>query len=238
MISLQVTGGTLNIGNERSSMANQLDQDIYTVEDNFTWYNGSHTFTFGTHNEFYRFANLFIQDANGTYNFADLEHFNKYYEDFMADKLDPNYAYFKQYRFGMANTDVTGDPRWKAPFSAGQLGLYVQDKWNATPSFQLTYGLRMEIPLFFDTPTANTGFNEYAAQRGWGVRTDHKLSSSPLWSPRVGFRWDINNDRQFILRGGVGVFTGRIPYVWISNNFTNTVFRCLNTVFIIQRDLT
>ena len=80
----------------------------------------------------------------------------------------------------------------------------------------------MEIPLFFDTPTANTGFNEYAAQRGWGVRTDHKLSSSPLWSPRVGFRWDINNDRQFILRGGVGVFTGRIPYVWISNNFTNT----------------
>ena len=222
MISLQVTGGTLNIGNERSSMANQLDQDIYTVEDNFTWYNGSHTFTFGTHNEFYRFANLFIQDANGTYNFADLAHFNKYYEDFMADKLDPNYSYFKQYRFGMANTDVTGDPRWKAPFSAGQLGFYVQDKWNATPSFQLTYGLRMEIPLFFDTPTANTGFNEYAAQRGWGVRTDHKLSSSPLWSPRVGFRWDINNDRQFILRGGVGVFTGRIPYVWISNNFTNT----------------
>ena len=55
-----------------------------------------------------------------------------------------------------------------------------------------------------------------------GVRTDHKLSSTPLWSPRVGFRWDINNDRQFILRGGLGVFTGRIPYVWISNNFANT----------------
>lgn len=77
-------------------------------------------------------------------------------------------------------------------------------------------------PLFFDTPTANEGFNEYAANKGWGVRTDHKLSSRPLWSPRVGFRWDINKDRKYILRGGVGVFTGRIPYVWISNNFTNT----------------
>lgn len=222
MISLQVTGGTVNIGNERSSMANQLDQDIYTIEDNLAWYKGNHTFTFGTHNEFYKFANLFIQDANGTYNFADLEHFNKYYDDFMNNNLDPTYAYFKQYRFGMANTAVTGDPRWKAPFSAGQLGFYAQDKWNATPSFQLTYGLRMEIPLFFDTPTANTGFNEYAAKRNWGVRTDHKLSSRPLWSPRVGFRWDINNDRRYILRGGIGIFTGRIPYVWISNNFTNT----------------
>ncbi|EFL45200.1 hypothetical protein HMPREF9296_1787 [Prevotella disiens FB035-09AN] len=222
MISLQVTGGTVNIGNERSSMANQLDQDIYTIEDNLTWYKGNHTFTFGTHNEFYKFANLFIQDANGTYNFANLEHFNKYYDDFMNNNLDPTYAYFKQYRFGMANTAVTGDPRWKAPFSAGQLGFYAQDKWNATPSFQLTCGLRMEIPLFFDTPTANTGFNEYAAKRNWGVRTDHKLSSRPLWSPRVGFRWDINNDRRYILRGGIGIFTGRIPYVWISNNFTNT----------------
>lgn len=222
MVSLQVTGGTLNIGNERSSMANTLDQDIYTFEDNFTWYKGNHTYTFGTHNEFYKFANLFIQDANGTYNFADLDHFNKYYNDYMAGNLDPTYAYFKQYRFGMANTKVTGDPRWKAPFSAGQLGFYVQDKWNATPSLQFTYGLRMEIPLFFDTPTENAPFNAYAAQRGWGVRTNHKLSSTPLWSPRVGFRWDINHDRRYILRGGAGIFTGRIPYVWISNNFTNT----------------
>ncbi|MCR5076940.1 MAG: carboxypeptidase regulatory-like domain-containing protein [Prevotella sp.] len=222
MISLQVTGGSVNIGNERSSMANSLDQDIYTLEDNLTWYNGNHTFTFGTHNEFYKFANLFIQDANGTYNFADKAHFDKYYDDFMNGTVDPSYNYFRQYRFGMANVEITGDPRWKAPFSAGQLGFYAQDKWNVNSSFQLTYGLRMEIPLFFDTPTANVPFNEYAASRGWGVRTDHKLSSTPLWSPRVGFRWDINKDRQLILRGGLGVFTGRIPYVWISNNFTKT----------------
>ena len=222
MISLQVTGGSVNIGNERSSMANSLDQDIYTVEDNLTWYKGNHTFTFGTHNEFYKFANLFIEDANGSYNFTDKAHFDKYYADFVAGTIDPNYNYFRQYRYGVANVDVTGDPRWKTPFSAGQLGFYAQDKWNITPSFQLTYGLRMEIPLFFKTPTANEPFNTYAAQHNWNVRTNHKLSSTPLWSPRVGFRWDINKDRQFILRGGLGIFTGRIPYVWISNNFAKT----------------
>ena len=222
MISLQVTGGSVNIGNERSSMANSLDQDIYTIEDNLTWYKGNHTYTFGTHNEFYKFANLFIQDANGSYDFTDKAHFDKYYADFIAGTIDPTYNYFRQYRFGVANVDVTGDPRWKAPFSAGQLGFYAQDKWNVTPSFQFTYGLRMEIPLFFKTPTANEPFNQYAAAHNWGVRTNHKLSSTPLWSPRVGFRWDINKDRKYILRGGLGVFTGRIPYVWISNNFVKT----------------
>ncbi len=230
-------GGTVNIGNERSSMANRLDQDIFTLEDNFTWYRGNHTYTFGTHNELYKFANLYIQDAFGTYYFNDLDHFNKYYTDFMAGTIDPTYAYFNQYRYGMANVNITGDPRWEASFMAGQLGFYAQDKWEMTNNFQLTYGLRMDIPIFFDTPAENAPFNAYAQSRAyatradgtmfetkpyWNVKTNHRLSSAPLWSPRVGFRWDINNDRRFILRGGVGIFTGRIPFVWISNNFSNT----------------
>lgn len=217
-----VGGGTINLGNERSSMANSLDQDIWTIEDNLTWYKGNHTFTFGTHNEIYKFSNLFIQDLYGSYSFQTVDEFNRYYTDYMAGAIDPKRAYFNTYRYGHANTDVTGDPRWAATFGAAQLGFYAQDKWNASNNFQLTYGLRMEIPIFFDTPSENAPFNEYAANRGWGVKTNQKLSSTPLWSPRVGFRWDIKNDRKYILRGGAGIFTGRIPFVWISNNFSNT----------------
>ena len=217
-----VGGGSVNIGNERSSMANSLDQDIWTIEDNLTWYHGKHSFAFGTHNEIYKFSNLFIQDLYGTYSFQTIDEFNQYYTDYMANAVDPDHAYLNYYRYGHANTDVTGDPRWKASFGAAQLGFYAQDKWDATRNFQLTYGLRMEIPIFFDTPAANKPFNAYAAEKGWNVVTDQKLSSKPLWSPRVGFRWDINSDRRFILRGGAGIFTGRIPFVWISNNFSNT----------------
>ena len=211
LISVKHVGthdGAVNLGNERSSMANRLDQDIYTIEDNLTWYRGNHTLTFGTHNEFYHFTNLFIQDKYGSYEFDS-----------------PNDLYngkIYRYRYGVANTNVTDDRNWAPSFGAGQLGFYAQDKWDMTDNFQLTDGLRMDIPLLFDKPTANEPFNAYAEKKGWNLRTDQRLSSTPMWSPRVGFRWDINNNRQFILRGGIGLFTGRIPFVWLSNNFTGT----------------
>ena len=224
MITVNSVGsGSVNLGIERSSQANSLDQDIYTIEDNLTWYRGNHTFTFGTHNEIFHFSNLFIQDLFGSYYFSSYSDFENYYNAYMAG--DPTAGqYINQYRYGHANTDVTGDPRWQASFTAMQLGFYAQDKWDATENFQLTYGLRVDVPIFPDTPAENAPFNAYAAEKGWDVKTNHRLSSSPMWSPRVGFRWDINNDRRFILRGGIGIFTGRIPFVWISNNFSNFNF--------------
>ena len=217
-----VGNGTVNMGNEYSAMANTLDQDIYTLEDNFTWYHGNHTFTFGTHNEFYKFSNLFIQNLYGCYYFNTADDFYNYYNGCGADGFGGDGTLIRNYYFQQANVAVTGNPFWEPSFGAGQLGFYVQDKWDATSNFQLTYGLRMDMPLFFDTPTENPTFNEWAEKNGYGYRTNQKLTSSPMWSPRVGFRWDIKKDRSLILRGGMGVFTGRIPFVWLSNNFTNT----------------
>ena len=218
----KVGNGTVNIGNEYSSMANGLNQDIYTFEDNFTWFKGNHTLTFGTHNELYKFSNLFIQNLYGCYYFDTPDDFLKYYNGCGADGLGGNGKFIKNFYFKQANVEVTGNPRWAPEFSAAQLGFYVQDKWDVTDSFQLTYGLRMDMPLFFDTPVENAKFNEWAAGKCYDLKTNRKLASTPMWSPRVGFRWDIEKNRKYILRGGIGVFTGRIPFVWLSNNFTNT----------------
>ena len=117
---------------------------------------------------------------------------------------------------------VTGNTRWAAAFGAGMLGFYVQDNFNATDRLDLTFGLRADIPLFFDVPAENAPFNDFMVSRGWDYKTNSKLNSRPLFSPRLGFRWNIGQTQKYVLRGGTGIFTGRIPYVWLSNNFSNT----------------
>lgn len=215
-----VGDGILNLGNDRSSMANTLDQDIWSFTDNLTYTAGKHTLVMGTHNEFYHFSNLFIQDAFGSYFFDNPD-------DFYAGRI-------KEYRFGEANVAVTGDTRWAAAFRAGMLGFYVQDNFSATDRLDLTFGLRADIPLFFDTPAENATFNDFMASRGWNYKTNSKLNSRPLFSPRLGFRWNVGQAQKYVLRGGAGIFTGRIPYVWLSNNFANTgvqlsVYRIANS---------
>ena len=246
MISVSGVGnGTVNFGTERSSCANGLDQDIWSFTDNLTYYTGNHTWTFGTHEEFYKFRNLFIQDNYGTYYFNTPD-------DFYA-ALNGETGHIRQYRYSQANTEYTGDPRWWAEFSAGQVGVYAQDQWRASNNFTLTYGLRVDVPLFFDTPTENVAFNQFAAkmheygnplrsktQNDWDVRTNHKLRSTPLVSPRVGFRWWLDNEHNYLLRGGAGLFSGRIPFVWLSNNFSNTGIQLItyNASGNAVRDLT
>ena len=219
-----VGGGTLCIGNERSSMANGLDQDIYTITDNFTWALADHTITIGTHNEFYKFGNLFCQDLYGTYMYQNPD-------DFFAGKIN-------RFRYGQGVESVTGTKRWTPSFSAGQLGFYIQDKWEIMHKLDLTFGLRADLPFMGDAPTANGEFYNYANNvQNWNLQTNQKISVKPMWSPRLGFRWNVLDDRSLIVRGGVGIFTGRVPYVWLSNNFSNTgiqqmVYSTFNTADI------
>ena len=204
-----VGGGTLCIGNERSSMANGLDQDIYALTDNLTWTLQDHEVTVGTHNELYKFGNLFCQDLYGTYMYQNPD-------DFFAGKIN-------RFRYGQGVESVTGTKRWNATFGAGQLGFYIQDRWDILQNLYLSFGLRADIPFMLDTPTANKEFYDYANKtQNWGFQTDQRIAKKPMWSPRFGFRWNTFNDNSLIIRGGIGVFTGRVPYVWISNNISNT----------------
>ncbi|MFA4869830.1 MAG: carboxypeptidase regulatory-like domain-containing protein [Pedobacter sp.] len=197
-----VSGQSLQFGTERSSAANELDQDIFEFTDNLKLFAGKHTFTLGTHNEFFKFRNLFINNVNGFWQYNNLD-------DFYAGK--PN-------RVQAAYSILPGENRPAAQFSAAQLGFYFQDEIEVDEYFKLTAGLRVDVPLFFDKPLANplvpTTFP--------GLATDKLPSGQILVSPRVGFNWDLTGDRAIQLRGGIGLFTGRVPFVWMSNQFTNS----------------
>ncbi len=201
-VNVLVAGGyRLTAGSEQYSGANGLNQDILEITDNLTWALGDHMLTIGTHNEFFKFSNLYIRNLYGYWEFASLDNFengiaSRYYHDF-----------------------YTANPsqKWWAQFSVAQLGGYIGDKWSVRPNLSLTYGVRVDVPIINSTPTANpTVLSVY------GVPTNQAATGNVLWSPRLGFNWDVFNDKKTQLRGGIGLFSGRTPYVWISNQFSNS----------------
>lgn len=199
---------TAYIGTEYSSGANVLNQDIYTLEDNLSWYLGDHTLTFGTHNELYSMYNLFIQASNGAYYYDSLDKF-----------LNDN-AY--QFTYNYSDYALTGSYQWAATVKAGQYGLYAQDKWNVNNNLNVTYGVRFDIPTFFNKPTTNDEFNATSYATDNNVKVGQVPSTKIMVSPRLGFRWYTDDSHKTLLRGGTGLFTGRVPFVWLSNSWTNT----------------
>jgi hypothetical protein len=193
-------GTQVNFGTEFSSQANALDQDVIEVTDDYTFLKGKHTFTVGSHNEFYKFWNLFIQARNGDYRFSSIANFNA--------GISGSYTH---------NFSNTADPLEAAEFSVRQFGVYAGDRWRLRDNFTLTYGIRADLPRFPEKPLANP-----VPVANFGLATD--VTPSPTtWSPRVGFNWDLGGGgRGRQVRGGVGIFAGRTPYVWLSNQYGNT----------------
>jgi len=105
-------------------------------------------------------------------------------------------------------------------------GVYAQDEWQFRTNVKVTAGLRLDVPFFGDTGFANSNADplEFRDEQGNPVRysTAKLPDPNPLFSPRVGFNWDVFSDRSTQVRGGTGIFTGRPAYVWISNQIGNT----------------
>ena len=212
-----VSSGTIEMGTEEFSTGNLLDQSTFTLTDNFKLYKGNHTLTFGTHNEFYSFNNVFVRQNFGSYRFSSLQSF---LNGDNAIEYDRSYSLVD---------DVTGDNSdAAAKFNAMQLGFYVQDQWTVTPRLTLTGGLRIDIPIITTDPATDTVMNntalplmqaQYPIANGVqsGVAPDGQL----MFSPRVGFEYALDGTRNTILRGGVGIFTSRIPFVWPGGMYTN-----------------
>ncbi len=211
----------INLGPEPFSTINQLNQDIFTITNNLTFFQGNHTVTLGTHNEFYKMYNGFIGSAFGNYTFTDSP----------ATDINPNtqapYTAIENFERRMAsnfqyNYSATSDPRQGADISAMQLGFYIQDEFQVATNFKLNGGLRVDIPIYTSSPLENTDFNNSILAKQYDVQTNRMPKTAFLWSPRVGFNWDVEGNRSLVLRGGVGIFTSRYPFVWSSGAFTQS----------------
>lgn len=214
-VTINDGAGKIKFGSEIYSSGNQLKQSILTITDNLQYYKGKHTFTLGTHNEFYSVYNLFMRNAFGDYGFGSVQ-------DFLNG--NPN-----SYRLGYSLVDdIRGDgSAAAADFNASQIGFYVQDEIQFSDNFKFTAGLRADIFFFGDDPLAVKDFNSKTIpelQKYYdmkGARAGKMPSGNIMWSPRLGFNWDLNGDKATQLRGGIGIFTSRIPLVWLAGSYTN-----------------
>jgi hypothetical protein len=195
-------GGPNNIqaGSENFSGRNALDQDILEVTNDLVFSRGRHTLTVGTSNEFFRFSNLFVRNPFGFWRFPSMQAFRE---------LAPS-------EFEYAFLLPGGAER--AEFPVRRWAVYAQDRWEVTEALTLTLGLRADLTQLPRSP----GDNPVVARSDLGRRTGEVPASRLQLNPRVGVNWDVYGDRSTQLRGGVGLFSGRTPFVWISNAYGNT----------------
>lgn len=215
-VQIEDGAGNLFFGSEPFSTANKLDQDILTLTNNFEIYSGRHTVTVGGNAELSSTKNIFFRQNFGDYRFSSLNDF--------IDGNRPN-----RYRHGYSLLGGFGqDSQGAAEFDFLQVGFYVQDEVNVTDNLRLTAGLRFDIP-YWDDGLVNDDFNnrtipllEAAGKDLQGSRVGQGIDPNVNISPRLGFNWDVNGDSSTQIRGGLGIFTSRIPLVWPGGAYNNT----------------
>lgn len=205
----------MTMGNELFSVGNLLENNIFNITNNTTFYKDKHTIVAGFNFEFMTFANAFNPTFNGFYRYIGYDKF----VDAVINR-NPNVfpdAFAKGYALDGSTTPPVDDTRF------GQIGLYVQDEYRASDKLKLTGGLRIDLPFYpIDLPQnqlLNNLNKTFTDAEGNSFSPDVSVfpKVNPLFSPRVGFNYDANGDRSTVIRGGTGIFSGRIPFVWLSN---------------------
>lgn len=230
-------------GYEPFSIHNRLNQDVFQVTNNLDIFMKKHTFTIGASFEKFSFDNSFnLGTFAGVFppGFASVDTFEVAVNDgsFDADVEAARATYEKfggeDGAWGVDQDTAAGYQGWAlAETNVGQLAFYAQDEIALTDNFNLALGLRVDKPLYFDTPQKaqesidrNCCYDpsiEYYDVDGNPVKFKQTElpKETPNISPRISFNWDVNGDRSTQLRGGSGLFSGRFPFVWVGNQVGN-----------------
>lgn len=198
----------ISFGNEPfNGNYNVVINDVYTITDNFTYFAGKHTLTGGLSYEFQKVGNGFMPGSQGYYAYGSVD-------DFINNRAPKMFA--------LTYSLVPGqDAVISANLKVGQASAYVQDEVAVNDNFKLTYGLRIDKPVYPEQPLANKAVDALPLYANDGssltkYSTGSWPKSSLYFSPRVGFRAKIP-DENMVVRGGTGLFTGRIPFVYLTN---------------------
>ena len=201
------------LGYELFTWNNAVHNTIANIKDDLVWYAGNHKVTGGISYEYQMADNAYMRNGTGYYRYKSVD-------DFINGRTPEVVCLTYGY-------DGETSPAARVQFH--KLGVYAQDEWNILENFKLTYGLRLD-GLFFDNGDLKTNNKILAIPyypKSYGYQETHIdtgkwPTSSVTVSPRVGFTYDILKDKSLVLRGGTGLFSGRLPLVFFTNMPTNS----------------
>jgi outer membrane receptor for ferrienterochelin and colicin len=217
------TKGTvlMSAGYELFSYKNVVKNNTFIITDNATYTLGNHTFTSGLSYENQYINNSYWRQGSGYYRFKDIDAFKRYINGESPETAgyDPDY-YPTAFALSYPINGNTYDDVPELTF--GQFSAYLQDEWHLSDPFKLTYGLRIDVPAYLSGAIDNPLVKDYTFRDGQKMEFGSWPKTKILWSPRVGFNYDVTEDQSIKLRGGIGMFTGRIPFVWFTNQPQNS----------------
>ncbi|GAB4015629.1 TonB-dependent receptor [Spirosoma koreense] len=220
-VEIAYNGGTIFLGNDREASVFNMRQKTFELTDNFTFYLGKNTFTVGTHNEFYTIDYGFVNSPNGRISYRSVD-------EFLA-KL-PNRV---RGSYPFADPTNNLDNQFNNPyahFNVNLLSFYVQDDIQLTDRLKLSPGIRLDYAGLPNKPILS---QQVTSSAGDPTNMGKTYSFTPLnqirnnylnnvqISPRLGFNFDVLGDKSIVIRGGTGLFTGRIPFAWLGYAFYN-----------------
>lgn len=212
-------------GFEPFTPANQLRYRTTQVQDSLTRFGEKHSLTVGASYERYHSDNVFYPGSQSVYVYRSLADFYTDARDYLANR-NRTTSPVNLERFQVRYMNIPGQDEPLQPLDVNYWGAYAQDEWAVRDNLKVIAGVRVDVASFGDTGIANAEADAFSFRDETGATVQYATknlpASSPLWSPRVGFNWDVFKNRNTQVRGGSGVFTGKPPFVWISNQIGNT----------------
>jgi hypothetical protein len=208
-----------SVGFDPFTPGNKLNYTTFNVTNNLTKYLDKHTLVGGFNFQKYQSNNLFFPASNGVYIFNSLADFYKAANESLANGGAPSTTLPARFQFRYSALPGAVEPM--QTLKTNRLDLYLQDEYTATKNLKLTFGLRANVIAFENTALENPAITAMTFANGEKWNTGVMPKTQLLLEPRFGFNYDVKGEKKTQIRGGSGVFTGRPPYVFLSNQVGN-----------------
>ncbi len=203
------------LGYELFTWNNAVHNTIWNIKDDVTYYMGTHKIMAGVTFEHQMADNQYMRNGSGYYRY------NLTDDMYVGGVVDPAALFNSTPEIFCLTYGYDGEAKPAARVQFNRPGIYAQDEWNVTDKFKLTYGLRIDGLFFNNSDLLTNNAIKTLDYNGSHIDTGKWPKNSITFSPRLGFTYDVFGDKSLKVRGGTGLFSGRLPLVFFTNMPTN-----------------